>query len=110
MIEISLHCRGTYLTGFDISGHAGYSEEGSDIVCAAVSALAQTALLGLMEYLPRDVQYDMDDGLMRVMITKPCDASQHILHTLELGLKEIARQYDEYVTLHSQTSGGGRNV
>ena len=29
------------ITGYKVSGHAGYSEEGSDIVCSAVSALTQ---------------------------------------------------------------------
>ena len=29
------------VTGFAVSGHSGYSEEGSDIVCAAVSASVQ---------------------------------------------------------------------
>ena len=36
------------LCGFIVEGHADYAEEGSDIVCAAVSALTQTALLGIM--------------------------------------------------------------
>ena len=35
------------ITGYKVSGHAGYSEEGSDIVCSAVSALTQAPLLGL---------------------------------------------------------------
>jgi uncharacterized protein YsxB (DUF464 family) len=34
------------ITGYKVSGHAGYSEEGSDIVCSAVSALTQAPLLG----------------------------------------------------------------
>ena len=31
----------------DISGHAGYAPAGFDIVCSAISAVTQTALLGL---------------------------------------------------------------
>ena len=38
------------LCGFIVEGHADYAEEGSDIVCAAVSALTQTALLGIIRY------------------------------------------------------------
>ncbi|MBR1607087.1 MAG: ribosomal-processing cysteine protease Prp, partial [Clostridia bacterium] len=30
------------LSGFSCKGHAGYAEAGSDIVCAAVSALSIT--------------------------------------------------------------------
>ena len=31
------------ITGFCCSGHSGYAEEGSDIVCAAVSTAAKLA-------------------------------------------------------------------
>lgn len=36
-----------YVIEIDIKGHAGYEEKGKDIVCAAVSALAQ----GILCYL-----------------------------------------------------------
>jgi uncharacterized protein YsxB (DUF464 family) len=29
------------------AGHAGYAEHGKDIVCAAISTIMQTALLGI---------------------------------------------------------------
>ncbi|ETJ43451.1 hypothetical protein Q604_UNBC02553G0001, partial [human gut metagenome] len=35
--------------GCHLSGHAGYDEHGFDIVCAAVSALTATAMLGLTQ-------------------------------------------------------------
>ena len=31
------------ITGFSVSGHSGYSEAGSDIVCAAISAVVTMA-------------------------------------------------------------------
>ena len=31
------------ITGFSVSGHSGYAEAGSDIVCAAVSAVVTMA-------------------------------------------------------------------
>ena len=35
-------------SGFCISGHAESADEGYDLVCAAVSVLAQTAFLGVI--------------------------------------------------------------
>ena len=35
------------INGYKVSGHAGYAEEGMDIICSAVSALTQAPLLGL---------------------------------------------------------------
>ena len=86
-------------TGFTISGHADYAEAGSDIVCAAVSALSQTALLGLMEYASKDVPYEVNEGFLSVTVPKPSDASEIILGTMARGLQEMVRQYGEYVVL-----------
>lgn len=36
-------------TSIQISGHAGYDAHGKDIVCASVSAILQTAQLGLLQ-------------------------------------------------------------
>lgn len=44
-------------------GHAGYAEHGKDIVCAAISTIMQTALLGIQavaqqypEYVSLEIQ------------------------------------------------------
>ena len=39
------------ITGYKVSGHAGYSEEGLAIVGSAVSALTQAPVLGLEKHL-----------------------------------------------------------
>ena len=38
MTTITFHSAGGRLDGFAVEGHSGYAEEGSDIVCAAISA------------------------------------------------------------------------
>lgn len=46
-----------------IQGHAGYAEPGKDIVCAGVSAILQTAQLGLYalaEQYPDNIQIEID--------------------------------------------------
>ena len=44
MIRASFGTDKNGLLGFEISGHSGYSEEGSDIICAAVSAMADLVI------------------------------------------------------------------
>ena len=44
MINITI-----YDNGFEIEGHAGYAQKGSDIICAAVSALSQTCRISITE-------------------------------------------------------------
>ena len=89
------------ITGFEISGHAGYSEAGSDIPRAALSALAQSALAGRPDYHAQHAQYDVGEGSLSVHVMKDGVAPQAILRAMELGLTEISKQYSEYVILHS---------
>ena len=51
MTTIQLHKKQGNITGFVISGHSGYAEEGSDIVCSAISALSQSVCVGLENVL-----------------------------------------------------------
>ena len=38
MTTVTFLTEGKRIIGFDAKGHSGYSEEGSDIVCAAVTS------------------------------------------------------------------------
>ena len=38
MTTIAFHLEGSRIVGFDVKGHSGYADEGSDIVCAAVTS------------------------------------------------------------------------
>ena len=51
------------IIGLSVEGHAGAGAYGQDIVCAAVSALAQSVILGLAQHLHRDVDYDVKPGI-----------------------------------------------
>lgn len=89
------------VTGFEISGHAGYAEEGSDIICAAVSAIAYTAI-GYFDEKKiggKVPQYLIEDGYMKFEIdansTEPAYA---VMEAAFIGLKQIEYSYgDEYI-------------
>ena len=38
MTTVTFHTEGKRIVGFECKGHSGYAEEGSDIVCAAVTS------------------------------------------------------------------------
>ena len=50
MTTVSFLTDGSRITGFDVSGHSGYAEAGSDIVCAAI-----TGAVRLVEATVNDV-------------------------------------------------------
>lgn len=89
------------ITGFTIDGHAEWAEPGSDIVCAAVSAISQTALLGLERYARKQTSYRHESGHLTVQIKAPTAETDVILRIMVLGLHEIARQYSSYVAFDS---------
>mgnify|MGYP001285148943 FL=1 len=98
-----------FIEKYNISGHSGYDVKGQDIVCAAVSALAQTILISLVEVCglkEKEIDYfiEEENGILNVEIPKTIDIDikrdvQVVLKTLEVGIKSIIESYPEYVTL-----------
>ena len=87
--------------GCHMSGHAGYDDHGFDIVCAAVSALSATAMLGLTQIAQQEGEYTNSEGQCDMVLSGTISQSgQDILGTMILGLKEISRQYPEFVQIH----------
>jgi uncharacterized protein YsxB (DUF464 family) len=96
--------RNGHLTGFRAADHAGYAETGEDIVCAAVSALTQTVLNGLIsvQQLPVDSNIDEEKALLEAVLAKAAgdeeiERAQVLFRTLLEGLQAIERQYPKYV-------------
>ena len=88
------------ITGFTISGHAKTAPHGQDIVCAGVSTLAQSAIMGIERHLGRDIDLGQDtDGLTMSLIGQPDSLTGAILETMLLGLTEIAKLYPKSVRI-----------
>ncbi|MDP9750591.1 uncharacterized protein YsxB (DUF464 family) [Thermoanaerobacter pentosaceus] len=87
---------------FNINGHAGFDEYGKDIICAAVSAISQTAVLGIEALKTVKIKKEIESGKLQVEIVDkgmPEDdlRLKAILETMVLGLKDIETDYPEYV-------------
>ena len=102
------------VTGFEISGHAGYAEEGSDIICAAVSAIAYTAVGYFSEKKIGDSKprYSEKDGYMRFKpdIDSYAESDDKIsayavMEATCLGFKQIEYSYGkEYIEVIDKTT------
>lgn len=96
------------ITGFRVTGHAGTAPRGQDIVCAGVSALTQSALLGLERWAERRISVTVESGKLTLnLIDEPDSLTQAILETMVLGLTEIVNIYPQSVSLVS--TGGDKN-
>lgn len=92
------------LAGFEAEGHAGDAEAGENIVCAAISAITQTAVLGLGQYLGITGACEISDGYLYYML--PDDLSDEtirdaetIIGTMALGLNSIAETNGDYISI-----------
>lgn len=92
------------ISGFCSKGHAGYAESGSDIVCAGVSAILQTAYLGLTKVARLFAGLEMKDGEMTVVLERGLSEPERhdadiILETMRQGLLSLKEAYPEYLKI-----------
>lgn len=100
MIKIDITRKSTDITGFSVSGHAETAPHGQDIVCAGISALTQSAVIGLERHLGRSMKLKVNKGRLDMALIEPPDAlTGAILETMLLGLVEIANLYPQSVLI-----------
>ena len=78
------------MVGFSVTGHAGTAPHGQDIVCAGISALTQTAVLGLDRQLKKKIHVKIASGNLKMnLLDKPDALTNAVLETMLIGLTEI---------------------
>ena len=83
------------ISNLQISGHAGYAGKGSDIVCAAVTALAGTLERCIQEHREGSCSWDSGETAFHAEGTenlRPC------FETVVTGLKMLAEEFPEYIS------------
>ncbi len=87
------------LLGFRLCGHAGWGEEGTDIVCAAVSSAAYlvantaTDVLGVTPLSLRVAE----DSMLRRLEERDEPACRNLLRGLRLHLCGLEEQYPAHI-------------
>ena len=106
MTSVQFLRSGERFIGFKAKGHTGFAPAGQDIVCAGVSTLVQTAVLGLQELVGLDleIQQQQKQGLFNCRIPtavdeKKLEQADLIFKLMYLGLQQIAQEYRKYVQL-----------
>ena len=98
MITVTFFCSDNLICGFKISGHSGFSEEGSDIVCAAVSSAAYMTANTITEILHINADVTENDGFMSLSLSKgEAEKSAVVLDGLRLHLTALSEQYTKYI-------------
>ena len=96
-VKVKPHPSGGYKS-IEISGHAEYAEYGKDIVCAGVSALKETAVLGLENVVGIKPLVNKKEGCFTLKLPDNMTAQELkkaaiILETIFLGIEDISKSY-----------------
>lgn len=101
MTVLRIYRKGKLYTGFECSGHSGYGEAGSDIVCAAISTGVEFCINcgEKIDQVPLKLTVDQEAALIRCDCPEPnAQFSKHIEVLIDLG-QSIADEYAMYFNL-----------
>lgn len=106
MTKVKFSRRGQQFVAVECEGHTGYADEGSDIVCAALSSIVQTAVLGLMQVVGVNVEYTVDEAKGYLKAVVPASVTQRqshdsdvILKTAYLGASDLYETFSDFIIL-----------
>ena len=90
------------ITGFSVSGHSGYAEAGSDIVCAAISAVVSMAEATINDVCGAKAKVRVKEEDARITLTLPAsceeeDSIQAALTGLMVYLIGLRDDYSDYI-------------
>ena len=102
MTKIEIFNHDGRINGFSVSGHSGYAQEGSDIVCAAVSSAVQFAECTINDVLGNHVNVKTNPDEPRVTLTLPAtcddeDTVQAVLTGFTLTMCALRDDYPDYI-------------
>ena len=95
------------LTAVKVTGHAEYSEYGSDIVCAAVSSQMISVENSLVQLLNLDIDTEVNEtegGYLRFSLPEISNKSlehdaQILMRHLYFAMEVLSENYPEYIQL-----------
>ena len=90
------------IKGFSVSGHSGYAEHGSDIVCAAVSAVVTMAEATINDVCGAKAKVRVKEEDARITLTLPAtceeeESIQAVLAGLMVYLCTLRDEYPDYI-------------
>ena len=106
MTNVTIEKKGNSIKRIVCDGHTNYGEAGEDIVCASLSSIVQTALMGILMIAGVNAKYERDDerGYLSIEIPSGLDKqTQHdvdiITSTMLLGISDLNEGFSDFIEL-----------
>ncbi|MBQ7351904.1 MAG: ribosomal-processing cysteine protease Prp [Clostridia bacterium] len=95
-----------YFVGFVCSGHTGFDESGKDVLCATISGITQSIVIGLKDVCGIKLKLKRidKDGYIKVELPKSISLdklkeSQILFETLYKSINDLMEGYSEYISM-----------
>ena len=90
-----------YILSFDVSGHAGFGEEGEDILCASVSSAVIMAANTITEIQHLQAEITERDGFLSLKLpTDEAKTAEVTLNGLLLHLNALSQEYPQFIKVN----------
>lgn len=106
MTKVTVEKKGKSIVKVTCDGHTGYGVEGEDIVCAALSSVVQTAVMGLFQVAGVNVDLERDEERGYLCFTIPEGISKEeqdrcdiITNTMMLGICDLNEGFSDFIEL-----------
>lgn len=106
MINITIIKSKQNIITIEATGHSGYGETGTDIVCSAVSTLTENLINSLIEIVKVEPNFVIDEEIphLRVSLNENLDKNlmkdcQILMRSTVLGLKNVANGYSKFIKI-----------
>ena len=106
MTKVTISKKENKIFDVECDGHTNYGEKGEDIVCASLSSIVQTAVLGLLMVVLVELDMKRDDeaGYLKFTLPEKLTAEQDtqacaILDTMLCGIAELNESFSDYIEL-----------
>lgn len=102
MTRVTFYLSHGQIEAVDLLGHAGYADEGEDIVCAAITSAVQMTHALLYDVQKIAVDTVIEDEGAHIRLTLPArelGAGQDGMRALRIFYTELAAQYPEFLSV-----------
>ena len=106
MTHVEVFKKNNHIYKIVCDGHTMYGVAGEDIVCASLSSIVQTAVLGLLMIAELELEMKRDDEAGYLKFTLPEKMSEKqeiqaeaILDTMLCGISDLYETFSDYIEL-----------
>ena len=106
MTTVTFYMEGERIVGFTVQGHSGYADEGSDIICAAVTSAVRLTECAVNDVLGLEAPVKVRDKDASISLKLPSalgqtneSTCQTLLAALMVHCVQLAEEYPENISV-----------